>query len=186
MDFGIVTYLAGIASLLGLVLQLFDAFPEYREVRKTVFLIVLGTFVGTLLSTFQHVSFKIEFPLTGFNILIGISLLVISILAILACFTTEQTKRLEIFTAAGIGLLALMFVLFFGSLIIGATGSKNINQDELNYLVDKNIGKGDINRAIEILEMIKNRLERKDPRYEVIKNKISELKGHGPSPKSSP
>ena len=44
------TIVAGIAGILGLILTLSDAFPEHREIRKTVFLLVLGVFVGALVS----------------------------------------------------------------------------------------------------------------------------------------
>ncbi len=65
MNFGTFAFITGIASLLVLVLQLKDAFPEHREVRKTVFLIVLGVFIGTIISAFQHVSIKLDFPLNS-------------------------------------------------------------------------------------------------------------------------
>ena len=45
LDLDVFTYITGIAGLLGLVLQLKDAFPEHRETRKTIVLLVLGIFL---------------------------------------------------------------------------------------------------------------------------------------------
>lgn len=176
MDFAIISYIAGIASLLGLILQLIDAFPEYREVRKTVFLIVLGVFIGTILGSLQAVSIKLDSPLSAFHIIIAISVLIISSVAIIGAFTNDHIKRVHIFTASCVGLIALLIVLFGNAVSTIQIGQHDITKDELMILANNNLEKGDVDRAIIILDMVKNQLNLDDPRRKLLDKKINELK----------
>ncbi|CAG9295951.1 hypothetical protein EV690_2880 [Celerinatantimonas diazotrophica] len=46
------TYITGVASLLGFIVQVFDLFPKYGVARRSVFLVVSGVFLGSL--SFAH------------------------------------------------------------------------------------------------------------------------------------
>ena len=53
-------YITGIASLLGLVLQLKDVFPKYQNLRKNILLVVLGTFIGSLVGGIRIVQVNLS------------------------------------------------------------------------------------------------------------------------------
>jgi len=176
MEFGIFFYIAGIASLLGLILQVLDAFPEYREVRKIIFFMVLGVFIGTILSSLQRISFKFDVPISTYYILLLFALLIISSLAIIGSFTKDYSTRMHIFTASGLGLSALLIFLFGYAIYTTNINKPYITNDELMILADKNMEKGNIDRAITILEILKQELYPGDPRIKMLDEKINELK----------
>ncbi len=52
----------------------------------------------------------------------------------------------------------------------------DVTDDEMLVLVEKNIEKGNIGRAIQLLEKVKNHIEINDPRYSLIRKQIDQLK----------
>jgi uncharacterized membrane protein len=55
-------FITGIATLISLVVQLSNLFPEYKEVKKNIMLFITGIFVGTVISVIQgaHVSISMS------------------------------------------------------------------------------------------------------------------------------
>ena len=104
-------YITGFASLLGLILQLKDVFPKYRNLRKNILLVVLGTFIGSLLGGLRIVQidlFTQQSPTQIIALIIGIgSCIIIGILTI-GIILIKDTKKHEIF----FGSLALILLFF--------------------------------------------------------------------------
>ena len=178
MDIGLFTYITGIATLLGFVLQFRDVFPEHRELRKKVVLVIMGVFVGTLLGALQRVNVTVAAPLTWFPVLVGALLLMLFIILLGALFAQEKERRKELYIAFGWLLVAVLIVLLVGWLATRESlkETKSLSTDELLILVDSNVSKGNYDAAIRWLECIRDRVSRLDQRFESATERIDELK----------
>jgi hypothetical protein len=189
MDLGIFTWITGIATLLGFLLQVRDVLPKYRETRKALLLVTLGIFIGTIIGSLQRVSIQFNMPITGFSLLIGFMGILLAVLVLIGVFTNDTRRREDVLPIAGVGTVVFIFVLFFGYLLTSIdiaphteTQRKAIAIDELLLLVDVNVEKRNIDRAIMLLEQTKGRLQETDPRYAVIESRIEALKKEQVSP----
>ncbi len=178
MDIGLFTYITGIATLLGFVLQFRDVFPDHRELRKTVVLVIMGVFAGTLLGALQRVNVTVATPLTWFPVLVAALLLILFIILVGALFAQEKERRKELYIAFGWFLVAVLFVLLIGPLVTRELPkeTQSLSTDELLILVDSNLSKGNYDAAIRWLECIRDRVSRQDPRFESATKRIDELK----------
>ena len=181
MGFSYFTYIAGIASLLGFALQVFDVFPKHAGFRKTLFLLILGIFLGTLLNTFNASNINFEVKITGFTLLVALFAFTIIGFLIAGAMTKEAERREELFAIGGIGFFAFIIVLLFGSLISGNVESPAIEKQKLTVselikLADTAEDKGDYDRAIMHLETIEQRLEPNDPRKQKLEERIDQTK----------
>ena len=95
LDFDAFTYITGIAGLLGLMLQLKDSFPEYREVRKTIVLLVIGVFVGSIISSLKGVKVDFATSIGSFEILVAVFVAVLAVVAIAGAFTRKALADLN-------------------------------------------------------------------------------------------
>lgn len=116
LDFDTFTYITGIAGLLGLVLQFMDSFPEHRETRKTVVVLVIGVFVGSAIASLKGVKVEFGATVTPFQVLIGVYVFVLAFIAIAAVLTNDSQRRGELFAFTGMGTVGLFIVLFIGGL----------------------------------------------------------------------
>ena len=175
------TYAAGIASLLGLLLQVFNFFPKYSKIRNSISLIVFGVFLGSFIRAFDSSSIKVVFPIDGYSIIIAIFILVIISSLVTAFITKDSDTRGELFVVTFIAFFAFMFVLFMVVLIksesLPIDQEKNkLSISELLLLVDDSKKKTNYDRAIMHLKSVKSRLGSDDPRKKVIEEKIKVLK----------
>jgi hypothetical protein len=88
---------------------------------------------------------------------------------------------------AFVATIVFVFILGFGYLFTSSephteTKRKAIAIDELLLLVDANVEKRNIDRAIMLLEQTKGRLQKTDSRYAVIEARIEALKKEQVSP----
>ncbi|OEU69684.1 MAG: hypothetical protein BA863_05540 [Desulfovibrio sp. S3730MH75] len=179
MDIGIFTYIAGFATVIALILQIKDSFPAHREVRKAIFYISLGAFIGVILGSLQSATINMGFEISGFSLLVGAILLIMGILIIGAITANDTQKRSHLLEASGIGVLALIFVLLFGGMMTMGNPyreKEKLTIDELVIVAEKQISNKNYDRAIFAYETIKNRLGSKDERVLIIKDKISAIK----------
>jgi hypothetical protein len=181
MEFSHFTYIAGIASLLGFALQLFNVFPKYSGFRKSIFLLILGIFLGTLINTFNtsHVTFDVK--ISGFSILITVFALTIIGLLVAGAMMQNPRRREELFTICSFGFMGFLCVLFMGSLFSGNVKTATMEKEQLTIsefieLADYAEKRGDFDRAIMHLESLKNRLEANDLRQKKIKERIEQAK----------
>jgi len=178
MDFGTFSLITGVATLLGFMLQVRDIFPEHRESRKNLLILISGIFIGTVLGGLQNITVQYNVPLTGHTLLVGFISIVLGVLVIVGALSTESTKRDDLFSITGVGVFVLMLILMFGG-STGSTGERSnriLTADELMMLVDINTEKGNIDRSIFLLQQIKAKLKNDDPRNAVLNNKIILLK----------
>ena len=179
MNIGIFTYITGIATLLGLFIQLKDAFPQHRETRKNLIFLTFGVFLGTLAGSLQKINITLATPINGIYLLTGAIIAVVFIILISAVFTNDNEKRMQLFRVSGAGTVLLFIILFGHFLLSPAVTSRSfdkISNDELLTLSEINEEKGNFERSIYCLEQVKNDLSSNDPRYKILKKKISDLK----------
>jgi len=178
VDIGLFTYITGIATLIGVVLQFRDVFPAHRELRKTIVLVMIGVFVGTLLGALQRVNVTVAAPLTWFPVLVAALLLILFIILVGALFAQEKERRKELYIAFGWFLVAVLLVLGTGTLATRESSKETqlLSIDELLVLVDSNVSKGNYDAAIRWLEYIRDRVSRQDPRFESASKRIDDLK----------
>jgi len=173
----IFTYITGIATLIGLFLQLKNVFPKYKELRKKITLVALGLFIGTLLGGIRIVQFNLSFGrspdefLKFLCVCVGIIILLILILS--SVFVKDSGRRDELF-------LFTLFAMFIIPVAIGCifllNNPKDLNLDELKYIVDYHEKNKNYDRAIQILEIMKSKVDPNDLRLELIDKKISSIK----------
>ena len=180
MNLGLFTYIAGIATILGLLIQIKDVFPQHRETRKNVLFIILGLFIGTLIGSLQKINVTFAVPMSGSQLLIGAIIIVVFVVLISAVFTDNNEKRMQLFGVSGAG-AGLLFVILFGLFALQSPAATSrsvdkITNDELLLLADTNKEKGNFERSIYFLEEIKEDLNSADPRYEILARKISGVK----------
>ncbi|MGH7231865.1 MAG: hypothetical protein ACREJU_10980, partial [Nitrospiraceae bacterium] len=146
------TYITGIAGLLGLLLQLKDAFPEHRELRKTVVLLVIGVFVGSLVASVRSVKIDFGGSISPFTALIAVFVAVLVTVAISATFTQDASRRNDLFGFTAAGTLALFILLLFG--VTGSEDSRAERQrrqltiEELLELSNVHVSRNNFERAI--------------------------------------
>jgi hypothetical protein len=178
MDIGLFTYVTGIATLLGFVLQIRDVFPEHRELRKSIVLVIMGIFVGTLLGTLQRINVTIVAPLTWFPVLVAVLLLILFVILVGALFAQENQRRKQLYIAFSWFLIAVLVVLLVGTLITRESpkDTESLSVDELLILVDSNVSRGNYDAAIRWLEFIRAKVSMNDPRSHSAAKRIVELK----------
>ena len=178
------TYITGIAGLLGLVIQLADAFPKHREARKATVLLIIGVFLGTLISAARSV--KIDLPegsITPFSVLVAVFVVVLALIAITATFTQDKEHRDSLFTFTTLGTVALFVLLFFGAISSSDFGQRSLTVDELIELSTSHVSRGNFDRAISCLQDAQRLLPKKDDRSKGIDAKIKEIKTRQLTPK---
>jgi len=181
LDLDAFTYITGIAGLLGLVLQLKDTFPQHRETRKTVVLLVLGVFLGSLVSSLRSVKVDLSTTVTPFSVLVGVFVAVLAVIVVAAVLSSEHSKREQLFMVTGLGTFALMILLFFGTLVSGLDSqsdreTRRLTIDELLEMSSQHLGRKNFDRSIFFLEQARQRVPKTDSRYKSIQTRIDDVK----------
>lgn len=174
------TLVTGLASLFGFAIQAFDLFPKFGRARQTVFVLLVGIFIGSLLRAIDPSSVRLNLHITGFTIVIALFAVVIIGFLMTAAFTQDFKKRNEFYGVAGIGFLAFIFVLMFGGIFSGAVESpavekRRVTITELNALADRALQNKDFERARMHLRTIEERVRGDDERSKVVKEKIRQI-----------
>jgi hypothetical protein len=176
------TYITGIAGLLGLFLQVKDSFPEHREARKTIVLLVIGVFLGAAISLLTGVKLILTAEIGAFQVLVAAIVLVLAFISLAAAFAGNAERRNALFGFAGVGTIALLFILMFGSLTSGTTyhqvaiEKERISIDELMLLIGAAESRSDYERALMYLELAESRLEAGDVRSKVLEQRASGMR----------
>ncbi len=175
------TYITGVATLLGLGLQLKDSFPGHREARKTVVLLVIGVFVGSLIASLKGMKVEFGTTVTPIQVLIAIFVAVLASVAIIGAFTKEQQRRAELFVFTGFGTFALFILLLFSG--IGALNEsramlekQQITLEELLSLSAAAESSANYERALLLLSDAKARLPSNDERLKALEGREREIK----------
>lgn len=170
------TYITGIAGLLGLVLQFKDSFPEHRDLRKNVVLLVIGVFVGSLITTFKGVKADFGASITGYQALIGVLLAVLVFVSAVAAFTKDGTRRAELFTFTAFGTGVLLLLLLGGAVASSKSIDERTSLEELLYLSNYEIEHKNYERALMFLDEAKTRLSENDDRRKDLDDREAQIK----------
>lgn len=174
------TLISGIASLIGLVLQFKDAFPEHRETRKTVVVLLLGVFFGCIITSLFSLKSSLPAEISPLTISIGVFLVIICLLVTVACFATDSSKRNDLFTVACLAGVVVLILLFFESQKNRPVQECDLKhflyEDEIFKLADDQASKGNYERAIVFLQQTLPSVSIKDPRTAIIMKRIQELR----------
>jgi hypothetical protein len=178
LDFDAFTYITGLAGLLGLLLQLKDIFPEHREIRKTVVLLIIGIFVGSVITSVKGIKVDFGSTVRPFEILVALFVAVLAIVAITGAFTRDDIRRYQLFQFSGAGTFALFVLLFFGS--VGETQvereRRHLNIEELLELSGIQQSHGNYDRALYFLQEAKGRIPATDERRKILDDRMREIR----------
>lgn len=184
MDLNYFTYITGVASLLGFILQIFDIFPKHAGVRKSLFLFIFGIFIGTTLNALDASKIEISFKLSGYVLLVSVLLAVVIGFLVVGSMMEDSDRRVELFTISGVGTFAFFVILFFGFLLTAFSSDgvspnaekARLTTNELIELADAAKEKGDYDRELMHLETLQNRFLSDDVRYKKIEERITQEK----------
>lgn len=177
-------YIAGLATIFSLLLQLSDLFPAYRDAKKAIFFVVLGTFIGTILGSLSSVTISVSTPESPLAIIsLGIIVLFAVLLAfvsLVAIFTKDDKKRYELYkmTGAGIPIFIVIMLIAWG-IYHAQTAPKphfELTVGELMSISKFNLQNSNYDRAIVHLDRVKSKLSLSDPRHSAVEKKIEEIK----------
>lgn len=171
-DMDYFTYITGIATLVGLGMQIFDSLPTYRSYRQAIFYLLLGLFLGSLVTTFDGSKIKFSFELSGYALLVFL----IAFVIVWTLHLAYKSERDEFFAVSGIGAFILVVVLAFGNLEPAINEAKKLTINELILLSKAAEEKQNYDRAIEHQMSILSKLHSSDSRRDSITKKIDELK----------
>lgn len=175
------TYITGIAGLLGLVLQLKDSFPTHREARKTIVTLVIGIFVGSLITSLKGIKVEFGDTVAPSQVLIAVFVAVLAVVAIIAAFTKEAQRRGELFAFTGLGTAALFILLLFtgmGSISDerAEREQRQVSLEELLSLSEMAAAKANFERALQLVGEAKRRLPPRDERLKILEDRERSLK----------
>jgi len=180
------TLVTGLASLFGFAIQAFDLFPQLGRARQTVFLILVGVFLGSLLRAIDPSSVKLNLQVSGFTILVAIFLTIVIGFLIAAAFSKDTIRRGEFYNIATVGSFIFFVFLVIGGIVtyggIKTSSEETISLEkekittsELSTLVEQALQHKDFERAIMHLRTIKSRLDQNDERVKSIQEKIKQI-----------
>jgi len=171
------TYITGIATLLGLVLQLKDVFPTHREARRGILYVCFGVFIGSLVGAINSIDIKLSDDY-GIVSLVLISVLVVVALSLIvmtfmAFNTNDAQQRRDLFNSIGPGIFVFFIMLFAIAL-----STSSIQKDERYSIGEEmamakhNLDKKNCERAISLYRSSVVDLNQGDPRKVKVKKII--------------
>ena len=166
------TYITGIATLIGFALQIFDALPSYRTYRQKLFYLLLGLFIGNLVTAFDGAKISFSFEVSGHVLLVAL----ISTVITWCLYVAKNTHRDEFFVASGFGAMILLIVLAVGNIPRSDDDFAKLTISELLQLSESSLQENDFDRAIKHQEMALIKVSSKDVRYPVIESNIEKIK----------
>ena len=167
------TYITGVLTFIGFILQVRDVFPAHKEIRKGALLIAFGVFLGSIVGSVDRVQFNIETELHPVNAILIVFLAVLvvgaTLLSIFAIITDNSEKRSELYNFVG-GISVMFFVVLLATGIsFGFSLDKEkkapLTDREIIQIATHNIDIGNYERAVEYLKKLKSRYSYGDARY---------------------
>jgi hypothetical protein len=162
------TLVIGLVSLLGFVLQVRDVFPKHREVRKALVFVVTGIFIGAIITTLVRTSLSETIHLNSITTLLFFCVLGLSAIALVALLKGDKLS---------LDRISFVILVAIVALALRSDGGDHLySMDETLQLVDRSMERGDVDRAIILLQNAKKTLPHNDPRYASISQWIDQLK----------
>lgn len=161
------TYITGIATLLGFALQIKDIFPRHRDARKGILYICFGTFIGSLLGAINSVDIHIpqNYGLVT-NVLIGITVIAaftIIVMTFIAFNTNDSRQRSDLFSGIGFGVF-IFFFLLVAIAFSNLTPAQSYSIGEKLAVAKYNFENKNYERAISLYRKSVANLNSNDPR----------------------
>ncbi|MEK8087573.1 hypothetical protein WNB94_14260 [Aquabacterium sp. A3] len=175
------TIITGLASLFGFAIQAFDVFPQHARGRQALWMLIMGGFIGGLLSTLDVRSVRLDFAFTGYTISMTALAAMIVFFAVMAAFTENHTRRRGFYIVGGLAALAFTITTSVAALVGTVTDSDLVRQDvvneqELGWLIERAQQRGDTARQVHHMELLLKRLSDDDERRAGLKADIEALK----------
>jgi len=178
------TYITGIASVLGLLLQFKDSFAEHREARKNIVVGLLGVFAGSLFTGLKAEKVVLDTPITLFVAMVGICGLLLAIVMIVGIFTTDRQTRNELFIFPVIGFPLLFLALAISNIKAPSDyEQRQVSLEELLALSELNESHANYDRALFYLGQAKLRLDAGSERQTSIDRRIHAVEAKQVGPK---
>lgn len=95
-------YITGVASLAGFVLQIFNVFQRYKNIRNSISFFLLGVFVGSIISKFEPNTITFNIAIDGYMIIITLFIIVILTSLVLGLINRNKIRKKELFTISGV------------------------------------------------------------------------------------
>jgi MFS family permease len=159
-------------AAIALALQVADAFPEHREVRKTIVILSVGIFIGAASSALLAARYEITGNVDARFVLLFSLVVLLLVFALLAVLLTDAKKR----ESAGVVAWVLTGLFCLTGLAIGLGSLErepSVSTDELLALARDAEGRGDFERAIDLSRRAKERVP--DALRGEVEKRISEL-----------
>lgn len=171
-------------TVLGVVLQLRDVFPNYREIRKSALLIVFGIFIGSIIAVFFNFSFSFQVNIHPFILILIIIFCFATILEIIlfiaSLFIQEKDKHEIMQENLGSGIIVCLGLLVAIALAFGFSKESNeqdmLTANELMILSNYAESNKNYDKAIKYLEITKSKYKNDDPRWKSLGVLINDLK----------
>jgi hypothetical protein len=160
------TIIAFVIAVVGIVLQVADAFPEHREIRKVIVYLSLGVFVGVAVSAMLGATYNITGNVDRrFALLYGLG--AIGALFGLIAIISQNDQRQQMAAAMALGAAGLFLLSGFAVALGSADRAPDFSTDEILLLADSAENSGQVQTAIDRLEELKQRLNNTEARTKV-------------------
>lgn len=175
------TYLTGVATLLGFILQLRDAFPKHREARKGVLYVCFGAFLGSVLGAVNSIDLVISEDYGLVSLVLIAVLVVIAFSLIIMTFvafnTVEPGHRADLFNGIGVGVFVFFLVLVAVALSrAGSPGVELYSVSEQMAMAKYNLENKNYDRAISLYRSSIRSLPSDDPRRDKVAKIIEQAR----------
>lgn len=157
-----------IIAVVGIVLQVADAFPEHRETRKAVVLLALGVFMGIAASALAGAKYEITGDVDRRFILLYILAGVGGLFALIAVMIADEKRRDVASSTAGV--FAALFVVSGIAISLGTISRPDqYSADEILLLANSAEQRGQYETAIDRLEEFRSRLKAQAAQEQITK-----------------
>jgi len=167
------TIIGFIIAVVGIVLQVADAFPEHRETRKAVVLLALGVFIGIVASALLGAKYQITGDVDRRFVLLYVLAGLGGLFALTAVMIPDEKRRDVASSTAGV--FAALFLVSGFAISLGTISRPDqYSTDEILLLANSAEQRGQYETAIDRLEQLRGRLNAQAAQ-DVIQKRIDRL-----------
>lgn len=155
MDLAVIGF---IIAVVGIILQLADAFPEHRETRKVIVLLSVGVFIGIAASALLGTRYEIKGQVNAkYLLLLCIFSAAVVFAAVALLFRDEQRRAIA--TGTALVAVAVFCITGLGFGLAGARSPESYSTDEIMALADRAQQSGQYEVALTRLEEVRSRMK---------------------------
>ena len=179
MDSHFLSWVFGVATLFGLLLQILDVFSQYKQIRNAISFVVFGVFLGTIIGAISpnSITFSLQF---GWLEILLVSLALTVVLCVVTIEIRENSGNDGFATLAISAGLIFTIALIFGPIVRQGSNTdaklQEFSIEELMAVKDFNIERRNYGKAIVALRRANNKMDIRDTRRAKIENEIEIIK----------